>query len=119
MKKLTLERHYKKDSTTGFITLQCSHPVKTLELPNLDNQVNISCIPEGSYIVRRDNHGRHQWYTVQDVPGRTFIEIHEGSKVSHSNGCILMSRSGIGKIIAAFGDDSFILEIKKFRPLEF
>lgn len=111
MKQLTLERKDNDDRTTGVIYLPSGDVLTTLERPWLDNQKSISCIPEGDYIVRRDRHGRFKWFSVQDVPNRTFIEFHEGSKPEHSEGCILMSISDLNKLKQWTGLDSFLLTI--------
>lgn len=71
---------------TGNLLFQCV----TLELPWLDNQPQVSCIPEGRYQVRNrrtDKFGLH--YHVQDVPGREWILFHPGNYVSQLRGCIL------------------------------
>ena len=75
----------------------------TLELPWLDNQRNVSCIPEGIYTT-----SRHQspnfglCFHVQDVPGRSHILIHAGNYVGSINpktgtpdtrGCILPGKA--------------------------
>ena len=119
MKQATIDRRYSEKKTDGFLTLPDGSALSTLERPDLDNQVGISCIPEGTYIVRRDTTGKHQWYTIQDVTNRTFIEIHEGSKVEHSNGCILMSKKDLQELYAWFGDDSWLLTIQEFDPIKF
>lgn len=119
MKQLTLERKYKDDRTTGTISIPNGDVLTTLERPWLDNKVSVSCIPEGDYIARRDRHGRFKWFSVQDVEGRTFIELHEGSKPEHSEGCILLSVADLNKLIAWTGEDSFILTVKEFQPIIF
>lgn len=119
MKALTLDRKSKEDRTDGSITLPNGKVLITLERPWLDNQKNVSCIPEGDYIVRRDRYGRHKWFTVQDVPNRTHIEFHEGEKPEHSKGCILMSFEDLKTLKAWTGEDSFLLTIKQFEPIVF
>lgn len=121
MLKLTLLRSYLKDRTVGYI--QEHDDIVTLERPWLDNQVDISCIQEGTYVVTRDTTGRHQYYRVQDVPGRTFIEWHGGVIPTHSNGCILVgsfhdtkynlkgSEQALAKLLELY-PDGFELEIK-------
>jgi hypothetical protein len=109
---ITLKRTYYEDKTTGLLTLPDGSEIKTLERPWLDNQVIVSCIPEAIYKFKRDHYGKHQWFSVLDVPNRTFIEIHPGSKVSHSEGCILMSKKDCIHMLKWFGsNDEFVLEI--------
>jgi hypothetical protein len=56
----------------------------TLELPWLDNQRNISCIPAGQYPIRVEG----KRIRVLDVPGRDGILIHVANKPSELRGCI-------------------------------
>ena len=81
IKALYLERFaYTPEGTLGRLMLP-DQTLYTLEPPWRDNQVNISCIPEGTYIVKRNTTGRWRYYGVQDVPGRTHIEIHPANRV--------------------------------------
>ena len=97
------------DRTNGIFTMPDGTELKTLEPPWLDNQTSISCIPAGRYKFRRDTHGRFQWFAVLDVPGRTHIEMHEGNKPSHSEGCILMSREDLNTLKWWCGHDTKLL----------
>ena len=109
---ITLKRNYEQSKTTGILTLPNGVEVETLERPWLDNQIGISCIPSGIYKFKRDHYGKHQWFSVLDVPDRTFIEIHPGSQVLHSEGCILMSKKDCVHMLKWFGgDEAFVLEI--------
>jgi hypothetical protein len=103
---------------------------KTLELPWLNNQKNISCIPTGVYKVKMIyslKYGRV--YEVQDVKGRSSIYFHEGNYYSQIKGCILVGNkfsdiNGDGELDvvnskitrkaleAFFGYKDFILVIK-------
>ena len=105
------------DRTNGILTLPDGIELKTLERPWKDNQTSISCIPSGHYKFKRDTHGRFQWFRVLDVPGRTHIEMHEGSKPNHSEGCILMKREDLQALKWWCGDESikYILEIKDYE----
>jgi hypothetical protein len=89
------------------------YEIKTLERPWLDNKVGVSCIPVGMYEFKRDTYGRHQWFRVIDVPHRTHIEMHEGTKPKHSEGCILMSNYDLNKMLEFYGDEelTYVLEI--------
>lgn len=123
MKVLTLARNYLSDRTIGVLFSDGIY-LKTLERPWLDNQVSISCIPEGAYHVKRDKAGRFQYFAVQDVLGRTDIEFHQGNLVAHSQGCILVgkrlsrdlelvdSMDGINALLEYIGDNDFILNIR-------
>jgi hypothetical protein len=112
MNSYKLIRDYREHDTIGTIQLKCRLGfVSTIERPWLDNQVGISCIPEGIYEVHRDRHGRHTWFKVLDVKDRTFIEIHEGYKVSHSAGCLLLDLLELQDLLLDTRGLPFILEI--------
>lgn len=102
------------DRTNGILTLPDGTEIKTLELPWKDNEVSVSCIPAGHYKFMRDTHGRFQWFRVLDVPGRTHIEFHEGTKPSHSEGCILMSNEDLQTLKWWCGNEKikYVLEIR-------
>lgn len=66
---------------------------ETIELPWKDNQRSISCIPAGVYTwqkIKRTSNGKDAIY-IRDVEGRSQILIHQGTKPSHSKGCILIA----------------------------
>ena len=123
MKKLTLARSYLPTKTVG-ILFDKNINLATLERGWANNEKNVSCIPDGVYLVKRDKTGRYQWYSVQDVEGRTFIELHGGRTANHSNGCILIgcahddeynlieSNYGLDLLLSYIGDNDFILHIR-------
>lgn len=66
----------------------------TLELPWRDNENQVSCIPEGDYIIRHREARESQSYNyphfkVLDVEGRSYILMHAGNLYTHTLGCIL------------------------------
>jgi hypothetical protein len=65
--------------------------VASLELPDLDNQSRISCIPYGEYTVKRrrsPKHGEH--FHITNVPNRSFILIHSGNFYTDILGCVIV-----------------------------
>lgn len=61
----------------------------TIERPWLDNQSNISCIPEGLYECIPHDSGKHPaTWEVTNVPGRQAILIHLGNTMDDVHGCI-------------------------------
>jgi hypothetical protein len=63
----------------------------SLELPWLNNQKYISCIPKGHYKAKKHNSpkfGECLW--IQDVPGRSEILIHKGNYYTDILGCVLI-----------------------------
>ena len=115
---MILQRHQSaSDRTNGTLTLPDGQEFDTLERPWLNNQTSISCIPAGHYKFTRDTHGRFQWFRVLDVPGRTNIEFHTGSKPEHSEGCILVSMECLKAMLWFFGDRelTYILEVRDYE----
>lgn len=103
------------DRTNGILTLPDGTEYKSLERPWLNNQTSISCIPAGHYKFKRDTHGRFQWFRVLDVTGRTSIEMHLGTRPSHSEGCILLPKECLKAMRDFFFSDldlTYILEIR-------
>lgn len=96
---LTRQKHEEKQTlgqlefSRGPLTFRC----KTLELPWKDNKRNISCIPTGTYKVKKHFSASHALcFSILNVPNRTHILIHAGNKYSEIRGCILVG--------ASFGD---------------
>lgn len=77
--------------TLGILTMQ-GFTAKTLELPELNNLPNISCIPKGSYTVKYNFSPRLLKYTyeIQGVPNRTGIRIHSANYYYELLGCIAL-----------------------------
>ena len=82
-------------STLGELFINGERMCDTLENPWMDNQRNISCIPEGEYKVRlrlpRESATRDYLHLlIQDVPNRDWILIHRGNFPSQTQGCLLV-----------------------------
>jgi hypothetical protein len=91
--KVTLHRIYQNDCTVGVLNFG-EHRCFTLELPNNNNQQNISCIPEGQYnCVKIKSPSLGHCIEVQGVPNRTFIRIHKGNYTRQIQGCILVGEA--------------------------
>lgn len=98
MKHATLKRISTSDEGTfGLLTLD-GLIFTSGELPERDNRPGESCIPPGVYQCKwlpSPKFSRNV-YHVQDVPGRTVIEIHSGNYCgakplrSDVDGCILL-----------------------------
>jgi Family of unknown function (DUF5675) len=88
--ELELIRAYDPDGTNG--ELRCGRKIIcfTIELPLLENQRNISCIPEGRYELKKrfvQKFGLH--LLIVDVPDRSWILIHPATDAKlHLKGCI-------------------------------
>lgn len=77
----------------GGKTFKC----KTLELPWLNNKVNVSCIPTGQYVCKWVWSIKYNAYVfkILDVPGRTNILGHIGNFFSDILGCILLGEKHV------------------------
>lgn len=106
MQKAVLTRLQSDDKQTlGVFTLfddtDIVFSAKSLELPWLDNQKNISCIPTGRYLCRRRSSQRYGDHFLlselgaEQVEGRKWILIHAGNYSSQIEGCILLGRDHI------------------------
>ncbi len=72
----------------GDVAFHCA----SLELPWLNNQRNVSCIPSGTYEVTKVHSPKFGDGTlsVNSVQGRSHILIHPGNYTSDIEGCILL-----------------------------
>jgi hypothetical protein len=88
-----ITRLYLDDCTIGVLEvdgLRCF----TLELEDFDNEVGISCIPEGAYRVNKHYSEKlGACFNIQDVDGRTYIRIHSGNYTRQIQGCVLVGSS--------------------------
>jgi len=66
---------------------------RTIELPWRLNEPEISAIPAGTYFAKLgDFKGKYPNYEIQNVNGRTHIEIHRGNTVKDFLGCVGLGR---------------------------
>ena len=97
---------------------------KTIELPWKDNKNRISCIPPGIYeVVRRKSAKYGDHFHILDVPGRSYILIHNGNYYNDFLGCI-----GVGASHADINGDGYLdvtsskakmKELLKLLPVKF
>ena len=104
---LILERNKSTlHSTTGKLLLIDNKnnlilQLQTLERPWIFNERKVSCIPTGTYLVKRHVSPKFgQCFKIQDVKGRSDILIHSGNVVGDTLGCILVG------LTSGYGDDS-------------
>ena len=87
---LDINRKYYDDCTVSRVTGFGLH-FMMLELPNKDNKPNVSCIPEGKYVAKKrvsPSRGKTV-FEYQDVPNRTYVQIHSGNFTRQIKGCQL------------------------------
>ena len=103
MKQVNLTRYYKDDKVTlGVLTIEgIPDPIfYTVERPWLNNEPNISCIPQGTYQCKIHQSPKNgEVYEVQDVSGRTYIQFHIANTADEVQGCI-----GVGNAAGYVGD---------------
>lgn len=68
---------------------------KTLELAWKDNKQKISCIPCGTYMVKKtfSPSFKKDLYEILNVPGRSGIRIHPANYAAQLKGCIAVGQS--------------------------
>lgn len=67
---------------------------KTLELPWLQNQQNISCIPTGIYKCQKIvSPSLGECFEIMGVPNRTYVRGHSGNFTSDILGCVLFGEN--------------------------
>jgi hypothetical protein len=82
-----IARRYEASQTPGSLIVfeqdRIALNIKSLELPWLNNERKVSCIPAGTYDCERIQHPKygHCWL-VKDVPGRDGILLHIGNFAS-------------------------------------
>lgn len=92
---LLIRDTFTENSTIGELFLNGERMCDTLENPYINNQRNISCIPEGEYKVRlrlaRESASRDYLHLLLlDVPNRDWILFHRGNTAKDTSGCILV-----------------------------
>lgn len=130
MQTVTLVRRYMNNCTVGYFVFPSDFSVATLEPAWRDNARNVSCIPEGEYLVKyleRSASGKYKkvWH-IQNVPKRSGILIHKGNFIRDTHGCPLVglshswagnaysvrsSNTAINKMREELGQSDFILKI--------
>lgn len=87
---IELARTYYPKWTKGLIRINDVILSNSLELPWLENQRNVSCIPEGIYpIVKRQSSRFRDHLLIKDVPDRDLILLHPANDASDElRGCI-------------------------------
>lgn len=88
--ELELIRTYHPEGTNGEVRYEGQVICSSIELPWLQNQRSISCIPEGRYELRkRFTEKRQHHLMVANVPGRSSILIHPANDAKKELlGCI-------------------------------
>ncbi len=88
--ELKLVRRYLPDGANGDLWYKGERICRTIELPWNNNERNVSCIPEGKYLIKSrftDERGWH--YEISNVPNRSYILFHPANDaLKELRGCI-------------------------------
>jgi len=95
---LIIRDTFSEKSTLGKLFINGELFCDTLELPYINNERSISCIPAGEYKVRlrlaRESATRDYLHLlVKDVPDRDYILFHRGNTAQDTRGCVLVGQS--------------------------
>lgn len=92
MRTITLKRLCFNDDGTYGVFIEDKIPfMNVLEESWRDNAKGISCIPEGTYTVKRYSSPKHpDSWQVMNVPTRDYILIHTGNTEADIEGCLLL-----------------------------
>jgi hypothetical protein len=99
---LVLSRTYFPDGTNGKLEYEGKFICCTIELPWINNEKRVSCIPEGKYLLKKRYSRKFQWHIeVVGVKNRSFILLHPANNAQKElNGCIApvtkLSGPGLG-----------------------
>ena len=89
--ELTINRIYQNDCTVGIMRHAKGFRCCTLELPWLNNQKSISCVPEGLYwCYKRHSSKNGHVFELENVINRSSIQCHPGNFTRQIEGCILL-----------------------------
>lgn len=91
---------YHPEGTLGVMTVG-GEEFYTVERPWEHNLPRISCIPEGTYEMKRRKSPKFGWcWEVKDVPNRTYILFHSANFPDELQGCIAPGMSLMSDRIA-------------------
>lgn len=90
---IIIERFHQEDFTLGLFSVD-NFKCFSLELPDINNEQDISCIPEGTYdYYARNSPSNGLVLELRSVPNRRYIQIHSGNFTRQIQGCILVGDS--------------------------
>ena len=99
---LFLIRTYFSEGTNGKLVFEGKLICNTIELPWNQNKKQVSCIPEGKYLIKKRYSAKYKWHLeVLDVKNRSYILFHPANDAMRElKGCIApvtkISEPGLG-----------------------
>lgn len=110
---LVLSRTYFPNGTNGVLSCEGDLICHTIELPWKENEVAVSCIPEGRYFIRKRYSNKFKWHLeVMKVANRKYILIHP------ANNALLELRGCIAPVTELSGEGKGLLSRKAFYKLK-
>ena len=98
---LVLHRTYFPEGTQGILEWNGTLVCYTIELPWLENQRRISCVPEGEYVLQKRYSKKYGWHIqLKNVTDRDLILFHAANDAKKElQGCIapVTFITGVGK----------------------
>lgn len=105
MKNIVLKRiSFRDDGTFGVLMDEDLPFCLTVELPWLNNEQNVSCIPSGVYVCKRiisPTFG--ETFEITGVPNRTHVLFHVANTVDDLKGCV-----GLGEMFGRLGSKTAV-----------
>lgn len=104
---LRISREYKSGSCiSGYLAVENKIIAYTLERPDVANLNGFSAVSSGIYPAHLRFDKKDKWrIQLENVPNRTDVQIHVGTQVTDSGGCILVGRQ-LGDDLCTLGDSS-------------
>lgn len=89
MLNVTRDKELSNDRVTLGDAVYDGYHLKTLELPWLRNQQDISCIPTGIYKCRKIvSPSLGECFEIVNVPNRTYVRGHKANFTRQLKGCV-------------------------------
>jgi hypothetical protein len=87
---IMLYRTYDAEGVNGELYINAAMECYTIELPWADNRRNVSCIPEGTYVLEKRYSKKHGWHLhVTGVKDRNLVLVHPANDAKKElRGCI-------------------------------
>ena len=87
---LELTRSYYPKGTNGILKCEDRLICNTIELPWKENKKMVSCIPEGTYRLKKRYSQKFKWHiALENVTNRSLILFHPANNaLEELNGCI-------------------------------
>lgn len=111
--EIVLNRNYFPEGTNGSLLQGNMLICSCIELPWRENRQQVSCIPEGKYVLEKRYNTHFQWHlALYNVPGREGILIHP------ANNALLELKGCIAPVTEIIGEGRGIDSKRAFEKLK-